>query len=92
MPAIATVVVVALVAHVVAQRAAGTTACCRTDQATGVAADTTTDHVAAGCAQRAANGRFASAAFVCAHCATAGAAQGRTNGRTGIAADLLADD
>ena len=74
------IVLITFVAHVVAECAAGATASCRADQAACGAAHAAADHVTAGCAQRTTDGRFATAAFVCADCTTTRAAKGRANG------------
>ena len=91
-PTITTIIVIALVAHVVAQCTARATACSRADQCTCATADTAAYDVAAGCAQGAANSGFATAALVSADRTTTCATEGRADGRTGVAAQLLADD
>src|SRR5450830_875201 len=57
-----------------------------------VVAQRATRAAACGCAESAANGCFAAAALVGANRTAARAAQGRTDGRTGVTADLLADN
>lgn len=84
--AIGVTIVVVIAAHVVTQRATCTATCRGADQATGSAAQTATYDVTACCAQRTANGSFATAMAVCADRATTRAAQGCADGGTCIAA------
>lgn len=63
---VTTIIVVTLVAHVVTQCATCAAASGGADQAAGGAAETTANHVTAGCTQCTADGRFATAALVCA--------------------------
>jgi hypothetical protein len=90
--AIAAIVAVAFIAHVVTQRATGPTASGRAYQGTCAAADTAAQHVAACSTQRAANGCFATAAFVGTYGTTCRTTHTCTNRRTGRAAELLANN
>jgi len=87
----ATVIVIAGIAHVVAQCTTCAATDCRTDHAASVATNLLTDDVAAGCAQRTANGSFGTAATVCTDHATGCAAETRTDCSPGVATDLLAN-
>jgi hypothetical protein len=76
----AAIIGIAFIAHVIAQCAASTAACGRTDQSPRAAAHSTAQHVTAGGAQGTANGCFATAALVGTHCAACCAAYASTNG------------
>ena len=76
----AAIIGIAFIAHVIAQCAASTAACGRTDQSARAAAHSTAQHVTAGCAQSTANGCFATAALVGPHRAACCAAYTSTNG------------
>ena len=87
----ATIIVVAGIAHVVAQRATGAAADCSTDHATGVATDLLADDIATRGAQRAANGRFGTAATVCTNHATGRTTETGADCCARVATDLLAN-
>ena len=85
----ATVIVIAGIAHVVAQCATGAATDCRTDHAAGVATNLLPDDVATGCAQRAANGVFSTAAAIRADHAAGSATETGTDRSASVATDLL---
>ena len=89
---IAAIVAVAFIAHIVAQRATGTTASGRAHQCACAAADTAAQHVTACSTQCAANGGFTTAAFVGTYGTTCRTTHTCTNRRTGRAAELLANN
>ena len=85
----ATIIVVAGVAHVVAQSATSAAADCCTDHATGVTTYLLADHVTARCAQGAANGGFGTTAAIRADHAAGSATETGTDRGTSVATDLL---
>lgn len=89
---IRTFIVAAFVAHVVTQRTtrAATGGCA--DQAAGVAADATADHVAACCADTATDGSFCAVTTIRTHGRATCAAQASANRCACAAANLLADN
>ena len=85
----ATIIVVAGVAHVVAQRATSAAADCCTDHATSVTTYLLADHVTARCAKGAANGGFGTTAAIRADHATGSATETGTDRGASVATNLL---
>lgn len=89
--ATAIIVMATVVTVVIAQGATSTAAQCRADQASVGAAKLLADHIAAGRAQRAANGGFGTTATIRTNRATRCSAYTGADGGTRGAADLLAN-